>query len=65
MTRVDLTATPGTERAVMGASATLIDLTGPHAPTFHTLVARDPRTGETAYELTASELTSVIAELGP
>ncbi|MEU4689108.1 metallophosphoesterase [Actinoplanes sp. NPDC023714] len=65
VTRIDLTATPGTERAVKGASATLVDLGGPHSPTFHTLHARDPHTGETAYELDATELTSVIAKLGP
>jgi Icc protein len=65
VTRVDLTATPGTERAVKGASASLIDLGGPHSPVFHTLHARDPHAGETAYELGAGELDDVIAELGP
>ncbi|SNY49901.1 metallophosphoesterase family protein [Paractinoplanes atraurantiacus] len=65
VTRIDLTATPGTERAVRGASASVIDLGGPHSPVFHTLHARDPHTGRTAYELDASELTTIIAKLGP
>jgi hypothetical protein len=50
VTRIDLNATPATERAVMGASASLIDLGGPHSPVFHTLHARDPHVGRTAYE---------------
>jgi 3',5'-cyclic AMP phosphodiesterase CpdA len=60
--RVDLTATPGTERTVRGASATLVDLDG---PLFHTLHARDPRVGETIHEAGAGEMAAVIAELGP
>ncbi|MBG0567323.1 metallophosphoesterase [Actinoplanes aureus] len=63
--RIDLTATPGTERAVRGASASLIDLGGPHSPVCHTLHARDPRLGQTAYELGAAELAAVITALGP
>jgi 3',5'-cyclic AMP phosphodiesterase CpdA len=65
VTRIDLTATPGTERAVQGASASLIDLGGPHSPVFHTLHARDPLAGRTAYEIDAAELDAVIATLGP
>jgi Icc protein len=65
VTRIDLTAAPGTERAVKGASASLIDLGGPHSPVFHTLHARDPHVGRTAYEIDARELDAVIAELGP
>lgn len=65
VTRIDLTATPGTERAVRGASASLVDLGGPHSPVFHTLHARDPRAGQTAYEVDAGELDAVIAHLGP
>ncbi|XVU23883.1 metallophosphoesterase [Actinoplanes sp. CA-054009] len=65
VTRIDLTATPGTERAVKGASASLIDLGGPHSPVFHTMHARDPHTGHTAYEIDAHELDTVIAKLGP
>jgi Icc protein len=65
VTRIDLTATPGSERAVKGASASLIDLGGPHSPVFHTLHARDPQAGRTAYEIDAAELGAVIAKLGP
>ncbi|MFF5081238.1 metallophosphoesterase family protein [Actinoplanes sp. NPDC000266] len=65
VSRVDLTATPGTERAVKGASASLIDLGGPHSPVFHTMHARDPQAGRTAYEINAHELDTVIAKLGP
>jgi Icc protein len=32
---------------------------------FHTLHARDPHAGQTAYEIDAEELGAVIAELGP
>lgn len=64
VTRIDLTATPGTERAVKGASASLIDLGGPHSPVFHTLHARDSQVGHTAYEIDAVELSTVIAKLG-
>jgi 3',5'-cyclic-AMP phosphodiesterase len=63
--RIDLTATPGTERAARGASASLIDLGGPHSPVCHTLHARDPHAGETAHDLDADRLSAVIAELGP
>lgn len=65
VTRIDLTATPGTERAVKGASASLVDLGGPHSPVFHTLHARDPHVGQTAYEVDAMEMAAVIAKLGP
>ncbi|WP_229795814.1 hypothetical protein, partial [Actinoplanes campanulatus] len=60
MTRIDLTATPGTERAVKGAAASLIDLGGPHSPVFHTLHARGPHAGQTAYEIDAEELDAVV-----
>jgi Icc protein len=65
VTRIDLTATPGTERAVKGASASLVDLGGPHSPVFHTLHARDPQAGQTAYQVDATQLGAVIAKLGP
>ncbi|MEU6339437.1 metallophosphoesterase [Streptomyces sp. NPDC046977] len=65
LSRIDLTAPPGTERAVRGASATLIDLGGPYAPLFHVLQARDPRAGETVYELDRDQLRSVIDRLRP
>jgi 3',5'-cyclic AMP phosphodiesterase CpdA len=63
--RVDLTATPGCERTVRGAAATLIDVSGPQAPLFHTLHARDPHVGETIHEITAADLTAIITKLGP
>ncbi|GAB2570401.1 phosphohydrolase [Paractinoplanes abujensis] len=64
ITRVDLTGVPGTERAVRGACATLVDLSTPHSPLLHVLHARDPRAGETAHELGAEALSAVIAQLG-
>lgn len=65
VSRVDLTAAPGTERAVRGASATLVRLGTAHGPLFHTLHARDPQAGETVYELDEQQLRSVIDRLGP
>ena len=59
--RIDLTGPAGTERAVRGASATLVDLDSPHGPLFHTLHARDPRAGETVYELDEARINDVIA----
>jgi 3',5'-cyclic AMP phosphodiesterase CpdA len=63
--RVDLTATPGTERTIRGASATLVELGGPSSPLFHTLHARDPQVGETIHEADAEEMAAIIAKLGP
>jgi Icc protein len=65
VTRIDLTGAPGTERAVRGASASVVDLGGPHSPLVHVLHARDPQVGETAYALDADQLATVIARLGP
>lgn len=65
VSRIDLTAAVGTERAVRGASATIVDLGIPHSPLLHVLHARDPRAGETVYELDGRELSDVITELGP
>ncbi|NEA61962.1 metallophosphoesterase [Streptomyces sp. SID12488] len=62
--RIDLTGPAGTERAVRGASATLVDLGSPHGPLFHTLHARDPRAGETVYEIDAARITDVVAREG-
>jgi 3',5'-cyclic AMP phosphodiesterase CpdA len=63
--RIDLTTSSDTERAVFGASATVVELDGPHAPLSYVLHARDPRVGRTAYELDADELAALIADLGP
>ncbi|MGW2420119.1 metallophosphoesterase family protein [Streptomyces sp. NPDC001709] len=65
VSRVDLTAAPGTKRAVRGASATLVQLDTAHGPLFHTLHARDPQAGETVYELDEQKLRSVIDTFGP
>jgi Icc protein len=63
--RIDLTGVPGTERAVRGASASVVDLGGPYSPLLHVLHARDPQVGEIVYELDADQLTAVIAKVGP
>ena len=64
VSRIDLTAAAGTQRAVRGASATVVDLGTPHSPLIHVLHARDPHAGETVYELNERELKDVISELG-
>lgn len=58
------TGAPGTERAVRGASATVVDLGGPGSPVLHTVHAQDLHVGELADELTAEGLGRVIGELG-
>jgi Icc protein len=63
--RVDLTATPGTERTVKGASATVVDLGGPHSPLLHLLHARDPQVGETVYEYGREEVSAILARSAP
>ncbi|MEU0600546.1 metallophosphoesterase [Streptomyces sp. NPDC006393] len=65
VSRIDLTAQPGTERAVHGPSASLVRLGVPHGPLIHTLHARDPRMGQTVYEATEAEMRDVIRRLGP
>ncbi|WP_128428709.1 metallophosphoesterase family protein [Streptomyces cyaneus] len=64
VSRIDLTAPARTERAVRGASATLVQLGTPTSPMFHTLHARDPQVGETVYELDEPQLRAVIEKLG-
>ncbi|MPY36875.1 metallophosphoesterase [Streptomyces adustus] len=63
--RIDLTTRPGTERAVRGASASLVELGGATGPMFHTFHARDPRAHETVYELDEERTREVIARYGP
>jgi Icc protein len=58
--RIDLTAAPGTERAVRGASASLVELGGAAGPMFHTFHARDPRAHETVYELGEEQVRSFV-----
>ncbi|MET9900666.1 metallophosphoesterase [Streptomyces sp. NPDC006446] len=65
VSRIDLTARLGTERAVHGPSASLVHLGAPHGPLIHTLHARDPRMGETVYEADEEEMREVIERLGP
>ncbi|MEV6053672.1 hypothetical protein [Streptomyces sp. NPDC052107] len=65
VSRVDLTARPGTDRAVHGPSASLVRLGTPHGPLVHTLHARDPRVGATVYEADVDEMREVIERLGP
>ncbi|WP_225840152.1 metallophosphoesterase [Streptomyces sp. NK08204] len=63
--RIDLTARPGTERAVRGPSASLVQMGTPYGPLIHTLHARDARMGETVYEADEDEMRKVIDRLGP
>lgn len=63
--RIDhVTGEDGTELAVRGASATLLDLDVPSAPLVRTVHARDPHVGEVVYQLDAERLSSVVASLG-
>ncbi|MBY8339938.1 metallophosphoesterase [Streptomyces spinosirectus] len=65
VTRMDLTTRPGTERAVRGASASLIELgDGSTGPMFHTLHARDPRAHETVYEIDEEQTRALIQRFG-
>ncbi|MFE9444979.1 metallophosphoesterase family protein [Streptomyces sp. NPDC006602] len=63
--RIDLTAAPGTERAVRGASASLVELGGPTGPLFHTFHARDPRAHETVWELGEEQVRTLVEIHGP
>ncbi|MEU9170820.1 metallophosphoesterase [Streptomyces sp. NPDC048420] len=63
--RIDLTTPYGTERAVRGASASLVELGGPASPVFHTFHARDPRAHETVYELDEERTRAVLEEHAP
>ncbi|MFF7331029.1 metallophosphoesterase [Streptomyces sp. NPDC008150] len=63
--RIDLTTVPGAERAVRGASATLVDLGGPSSPMFHTFHAPDPRAHEVVYELDVEASRRVVERFGP
>ncbi|MFI6008122.1 metallophosphoesterase [Streptomyces sp. NPDC051243] len=58
--RIDLTTPPGTERAVRGASASLVELGGADGPMFHTFHARDPRAHETVYELEEEQVRAFV-----
>ncbi|NUP19321.1 MAG: metallophosphoesterase [Streptomyces sp.] len=58
--RIDLTSAPGTERAVRGASASLVELGGAEGPMFHTFHARDSRAHETVYELDEGQVRGFV-----
>ncbi|MFE7166961.1 metallophosphoesterase [Streptomyces sp. NPDC057616] len=63
--RIDLTTRPGTERAVRGASASLVELgDGLAGPMFHTFHARDPRAHETVYEIDEQQTRDLLRRLG-
>ncbi|WP_217546507.1 metallophosphoesterase [Streptomyces sp. GbtcB6] len=62
--RIDLAVAPGGERAVRGASASLVELGGPASPMFHTFHARDPRAHETVYEIDEAEARAFVARHG-
>jgi len=63
--RIDLTTPPGTERAVRGASASLVELgEGSAGPMFHTFHARDPQAHETVYEIDEQQTRALIERLG-
>jgi 3',5'-cyclic AMP phosphodiesterase CpdA len=62
VTRIDLTTPNHLERAVKGASATIVDLGGPFSPTFHVLHARDPQAGTQVYLVDAMSGTDVEHE---
>jgi 3',5'-cyclic AMP phosphodiesterase CpdA len=63
--RIDLTTPYGTERAVRGASASLVELGGPTGPLFHTFHARDPRAHETVYQLDQERTRALVERHGP
>lgn len=64
-TRIDhLTGPEGTERAMAGGSATLVDLTTPSSPTFVTLAANDPNLGAEVYATSLAELDEDLREYG-
>ncbi|MBO1338039.1 metallophosphoesterase [Streptomyces sp. VRA16 Mangrove soil] len=65
LNRVDMTARPGTERAVHGPSASLISFDSPYGPLIHTLHARHPRMGQTFHEADEATMRRVITRLGP
>lgn len=64
-TRIDHLSGPvGTERAIAGGAATVVDLTTPSNPTFATMAADDPDAGREVYVTTLSELREELREFG-
>jgi 3',5'-cyclic AMP phosphodiesterase CpdA len=65
LTRIDhLTGPAGSEHALTGGGATLIDLTSPLAPLFATITAADPAAGRHVYTVTQDEIADELAEFG-
>lgn len=63
--RRDLTCGDEAVRYVRGASASLVDLADSSTPVFCTLHARDPRAGETLWELDGEPLAEALRKLAP
>lgn len=61
--RIDSLALPRFERAVRGASATIIELGHPGSPISYVLNARDPEIGQVAYEASVAEIMNELPGL--
>jgi 3',5'-cyclic AMP phosphodiesterase CpdA len=60
--RIDSLALPRIERAVRGASATIIELGHPESPISYVLSGHDPDVGQVAYELSVSEIMNELTD---
>ena len=60
--RIDSLSLPHTERAVRGASATVVELGRPESPISYLLNARDPDAGQIAYEAGIAEIMDELAQ---
>ena len=61
VTRIDPTAPPGVVRGVLGAAASVVELPDDGGdPTFHLLLARDPRAGDQVYAYDAETGADVV-----
>lgn len=61
--RIDSLALPHSERAVRGASATIIELGHPESPLSYVLSGHDPDVGEVAYEVSVVEIMNELSAL--
>lgn len=59
--RIDSLALPRFERAVRGASATIIELGLPESPISYVLSGHDPDAGQVAYELAVTDIMNELA----
>ena len=65
VSRIDhLTGPAGLETALVGGSATLVDLTDQTSPLFATITAQDPGLGTEAYRVTFDELADDLSAYG-